>query len=282
MKNEYDLIYSEDALLARALYLISETEFNIFVEDKNKEFEYEEIFERLFPSEVKINCIFPTGGKIKLKEAYSLFGNSNQYGKCFFIADGDFDLALEKDMIIANNFIYLKRYNIESYLLHKDTVLHYMRPKLKKTISETEEILGYDNWLCTVTPFFEKLFALHCLVQKHYLEVENVARGIERFLNNKGYPNENMFDTYKQEISNYVFDIDTEIEQMLSSLKEVYGSELGSFVCGKCYISSLKLLLNSKIKKKIGYDELKATLISGFDISQLSYVKEKLFSYIAS
>ena len=121
MNSEFDLTYSKDALLSRVLFLASKTELNIFVEDADKEYEYEEIFERLLPKGIKINCIFPTGGKKELEVAFSLFGSNIDYGKCFFIADGDFDIILGKRMIVADNFIYLKRYNIESYFLHKNT-----------------------------------------------------------------------------------------------------------------------------------------------------------------
>lgn len=38
---------------------------------------------------------------------------------------------------------------------------------------------------------------------------------------------------------------------------------------------SLKMFINSKLTKKISYDELKVGLISGFDISQLKYVKKE-------
>ena len=42
-----------------------------FVEDADKEYEYEELFEKMFTTELKIDCIFPTGGKLKLEEAFS-------------------------------------------------------------------------------------------------------------------------------------------------------------------------------------------------------------------
>lgn len=281
MENEFDLIFSEDALLSRVLFLASKKEINIFVEDQNKEYEYEELFERLFGDEIKINCIFPTGGKTFLEEAFNLFGESKEYGTCFFIADGDFDVILQKHMIEADNFLYLKRYNIESYLLHKEAVLQFMRPKLKKTKRETEVIVNYDNWLNTVTPFFKKLFALHCLVQKFCPEIKNVARGIEQFIDKKGYPNDSAFEKYKNEIAALVSNIDLKIEQMTIDLENTYGPETSCYVCGKCYISSLKSMLNSKISKKINYDELKAILISGFDVSILCYVKEKLYKYIS-
>lgn len=280
MKNKLDLIFSEDALLSRVLFLASKTELNIFVEDEGKEYEYEEIFERLLPENLKVNCIFPTGGKPFLEKAFKLFGSNEEYGKCFFIADGDFDIILGKKMIMADNFVYLKRYNIESYLLHKTTILNYMRPKLKKNKKETAEIIRYDDWLNIVTPFFKKLFSLHCLVQKYHPEIKNVARGIEQFLDSDGFPNENNYEMYKNEMSSFIPNIDTEINIMLKSLESIYGSNSTDFICGKCFISSLKSMLNSKIKKKMNYDELKAVLISGFDITTLYYVRNKLYTYL--
>ena len=58
MKKEFDLNYSNEALLSRVLFLASSTELNIFVEDDGKEYEYEEIFERLLPDGIHINIIF--------------------------------------------------------------------------------------------------------------------------------------------------------------------------------------------------------------------------------
>lgn len=282
MKSDYDLTFSKEALLSRAKFLVSKTELDIFVEDLNKEYEYEEIFERLLPKELKINCILPMGGKQILTEAFKLFGENEEYGKCFFIADGDFDVVLNKEMVVADNFVYLKKYNIESYLLHKDTILNYMRPKLKKTKKETTSIVKYDDWLNTLTPFLKKLFSLHCLVQKINPEIKNVSREIEQFLDKNGFPKEANYEKYKSEISSLISDIDFEINQMFLLLESVYGNNPSDFVCGKCFISSLKSMLNSKIKKKINYDELKAELIRGFDITALYYVRDKLCDYLKS
>lgn len=280
MSEKFDLDFSSDALLTRVLFLASETQVNVFVEDINKEFEYEEIFERLFSKELKIDCIFPTGGKVPLEEAFDLFGNDPMYGKCFFIADGDFDIALNKNMKVADNFIYLKRYNIESYLLDKTSILRFMRPRLKKTLAETENIVDYDYWIKTICPYYKKLFALHCVVQKYCPDIKNVARSPDQFIDNKGLPKEIAFEKYKDEISLYVPNVDTEISKMLFNLEQIYGKEAGCFVCGKYFITSLKSYLNTKLKKGINYDEVKSTLISGFDVTLLNYVKESLYNYI--
>ena len=158
MSEGFDLLYSDEALLSRVIFLSSTESISVFVEDEYKEYEYEEIFENLLDSNVKISCIFPTGGKPKLEEAYDLFGKSNEYGKTFFIADGDFDSALEKKMICADNFLYLKKYNIESYLLNKSAIIKFMRPRLKKTIKETERIVNLDEWIVNIDSFFKCLY----------------------------------------------------------------------------------------------------------------------------
>lgn len=284
MKNEFDLNYSDEALISRVLYLISSTELNIFVEDTGKEYEYEEIFERLLLDEIHINLIFPTGGKSKLEEAYTLFGKSDEYGKCFFIADGDFDIALEKERINAPNFIYLKRYNIESYLLDKSGVIRFMRPKLKKTISETEELIEYENWERKITPYFKSVFALHFLVQFNKIyQLENVGRKAGFFINDKGLPNEFNFKRYLNEIEKYIPNANSNIFNTISSLENIYGTESSCFICGKYFLESLSRYLSSKLKKKkIGYEELKSFLISNFDIKSIEYVRDKLYAYIIS
>lgn len=282
MQNELELSFSDDALLTRVFFLTSTTQFNIFVEDTNKQYEYEELFERLLPKEIKVDNIISMGGKLNLEKAFHLFGTSTDYGKTIFIADGDFDIALGRQQIVANNFIYLERYNIESYLLHKDSVLRYMRPKLKKTLIETTNIVEYDNWLACVAPFLQKLFALHFIVQKCCSNVQNVSRGYDRFFTCKGFPDETEFNKYKNEIGQSISNIDSKINESLTNLKKLYGCHYASFVCGKYYIGGLKRFLNKYLKKKINDEELKAVLIAGFDVAELEYVKNKILSYVVA
>ena len=281
MNTEFDLSFSDDALISRALFYTSNSTITIFVEDENKKFEYEEIFEKLFSDcQINIDCIFPSGGKAKLEEAYYFFGNSKEYGKTFFIADGDFDEALGKTMINADNFIYLKRYNIESYLLDEDVIVKNMRPKLKQTLKQAKTTINYSGWINTLSPFFNKLFALHFTVQKYSLGIENVGRRPAKFLNSQGFPNWDTYNNYVKEVKFYIPSLEYKISESLRQLNTVYGTEISSFVCGKYYINALKLFLNTKIKKGLNEDEIKAFLISGLDISNLSYVKTKLIAYI--
>ena len=282
MTNDYDLFFSGEGLLSRALFRTSATTLTIFVEDADKEYEYEEIFERLLPKEISVDCILPTGGKTKLEEAFALFGSSSEYGRTFFIADGDFDVVLGKSMIEADNFIYLKRYNIESYLLSENAVLRFMRPRLKKTIQETKSIVKYEEWLDTLSPFFNKLFALHCVFQKYAAEIENVGRNPAQFLTANGFPNESRFEAYRQEIQPLIPNVSAEINTMLKELTDTYGTDTSAFVCGKYYIYALKSFLNAKLKKKINEDEVKAFSITWINTANLQYINDKLSTYLSS
>ncbi|EAE9367090.1 hypothetical protein BWG88_14475, partial [Listeria monocytogenes] len=57
------LQYSEDALKNRYLFFKEINEINIFVEDKGKEYEYEEILSKVFADEYHIQTIYALGGK---------------------------------------------------------------------------------------------------------------------------------------------------------------------------------------------------------------------------
>ena len=58
MRDNNGLTFSDDALSNRSLYLSEFNDINFFVEDKGKEFEYEEIFERLFDNKIQIFSVF--------------------------------------------------------------------------------------------------------------------------------------------------------------------------------------------------------------------------------
>ena len=281
MDGELDLRYSDEALLSRVLYLASSTKLNIFVQDYGKEYEYEEIFERLFSDELKINLIFPTGGKLNLEEAYQLFGKADEYGKCFFIADGDFDKALRREQIDAPNFIYLSRYNIESYLIEKSAVIKYMRPKLKKTAIEVEKIVNFEFWESEIFSFLKKIFALFFIIQSNNINIENVSKAPAFFYDKNGLPNEENYNNYLLEVKTHIQLKKDDINKTIAKLENIYGKDNGCFICGKYCIESLSKYLASKIcKKNIDCKEFRAFLIANFDVEILEYVREKLYSYI--
>lgn len=129
---ENTLSYSEEALINRVLFLSDFNEINIFVEDEYREFEYERIFDRLFSYKLKINHIFAMKGKNGVKKAFEQYGDKYDNKPAIYVVDGDFDLILKKDVIHHNNFIYLEKYNIESYYIDKDATFRFMSGKMKE------------------------------------------------------------------------------------------------------------------------------------------------------
>ena len=86
------LSYSNDGLANRPLFLSDFNDINIYVEDLGKEYEYEEIFERLYDGIVKLFSVFPLGGKEEVLKRHSIESVCDANGKPnIFIVDGDFD-----------------------------------------------------------------------------------------------------------------------------------------------------------------------------------------------
>lgn len=280
MNNKFDLSFSEDALLNRVLFISGTNKINLFVEDTNKEFEYEEIFEKIFSEDFKLNCIFPTNGKPYLIEAYNLFGTNEEYGKNIFIADGDFDILLGKSMVNSDNFIYLEKYNIETYLINKKAIINTMRPRLKLEKSKVEKYINLDYWYSKILPFMKKIFSLHCLVQLENISLKNVGRNPNSFLNKNGLPNYSQCEKYELEIKSYIPDIEEKYNQLNLTMEQSSSDDPLKFICGKYLLTSLCLYLNDKSQNKYKYDKLKADLISRIDPECFIYIKNRVTSYL--
>ena len=278
MRNSEDLLYSQEALFNKYYFLEDQVDVVIYVEDTNKEYEYEKIFQRLF--DMKLKCkIIALDGKLNLEEAFRT--KTTRRNKAFYIADGDFDLALGRTQIQADNFVYLKKYNIECYYLYQPAILTYMSMRLGKQIQETASLIDYDNWESNITPYYKKVFALHCIVQKQELGIPNVAKGACYFIDKNGFPNLSNYQRYLTEIKSDIPDINNQIEPQVQELENLYGNDLNCFICGKYIIESLSRYLNSKpVHKKRDSEDLKNHLILSFDTSQLNYIKDKVLAYI--
>ncbi len=125
--------YSDEAQLSRGLLLSNHLDLNIYVEDDNKEYLYEYILMKLLP-DYKFHKlgIYPQGGKNGVIKAYREFGVSTKGTPNFFIVDADFDVLLNKIEVNNPHFIYLEKYNIESYLFDMDSILSYLSCSLEQ------------------------------------------------------------------------------------------------------------------------------------------------------
>lgn len=277
------LEFSEDGLANVYFFYKDLNEINIFVEDLDKEYEYETIFKRLFSEKYIIKKIFTTGGKPKLIERFQEFGThsgSDLKVKNFYIADGDFDRIIDSEnMINHNQFIYLETYNIENYFVDEVACLTFIKGFIKKLDSEVEQLVNYEQWLNHVVSNSKDLFFLHSCVKKHHPSIQNVSRPNYFFIDVRtGLVLKDKIDLYKNEI----MALDSEIEEKIKSIEVIYmkifGDNYFNLICGKYLFDSFYSHLSNLTVEKFSKFQLRWALICNFEINKLEYVKNKILS----
>lgn len=287
MSNAVDILsFSDAALLNRPLFLSRFNDINIYVEDIGKEYEYEEIFERLFDSNLDIFSIFPLGGKEAVIKGYETKGTHDGDGKLnVFIVDGDFDNLWDDQKIISPNLIYLNRYNIESYYCTKDAIIKYVRTFLKCTRREAEIKVHFEEWYNHIRDEMGKLFVLFAVVKRHRPELPNVKLGPNKFLDQNGCIIDEKYEEYLNTICQELGTIDSFIDEVHEKIHVQFGGDeaekILSIVCGKYQFDSLCRQLAVCCRKNINRDNLRSTLISSFDLKPLDFLKEQIFLLLA-
>lgn len=220
--DNYELQYSDDALDVRADMIdTDDSEIIVFVEDINKEYFYEKIFDRLFDNENMLLKPIGLGGKNKV---ISRFNENKEKGEndYFYLVDRDFDRYIGIELIEDDRFIYLEAYNIESYIIDENVVYNFLTGRLKKTKSEVRDLFDFNKWKQKIVDESKKLFLCYAfilsylnniedsdiIIDKRYnakgnsfLSIENVSRSPFKFLNDKtGYEQVGRFDEYYQEV----------------------------------------------------------------------------------
>ena len=280
MSDLCDLQYSPDASVTRYYYFKDNQDVNIFVEDQNKEFEYEEIFSKLLPG-LKINSIFATGGKSALKKAFDEFGKydkQNPDHANIFIADGDFDILIRPhEMITDEHFIYLDAYNIEDYLFDETACIKYAVGKLHKPLSFVRSRINFCEWYSKIISQSKKLFLTYCYIQSVRPDVPNVSNSPYVFLNaNTGFERAGAFKQYKDSLlTEYKINIDSakdDIDSIEKRYISIYGDDFWHLICGKFMLKSLMNYLISKGVKSIKEDDLKWWLISNISLKRFSKI----------
>lgn len=276
-----ELWYTNEAELNRYLFYSDLNEINFFVEDKNKEYEYETILNKLFKGKYKIASIITANGKLGVKQAFWEFGEkSNGYivRNNIYIVDGDFDKYIHsEDMIENNHFIYLKKYNIENYFIDERAVIKFAKGKLHALDKDVTQIINFSYWRETIVKQAKKLFLLYCAVQSVLPTEANVARSEYLFIDDKtGFERQDGYKSYYDYIATLKNDIDLEIERIKICYETINGMDYFGFICGKFLLISLYVYLRSKTKNNFTKDELRWSLICDFDVSSLNFIKERV------
>lgn len=279
------LFFSEDALSNRALFLSALNDINIFVEDVGKEYEYEEIFERLFGGEITIFSIFPLGGKdavIRRQQENSLQDSNEKVN--IFIVDGDFDNLWIDQRIVSENLIYLTRYNIESYYCCNEAVIKYMRSYLKCTREMTVSKIQLEQWKRSFKEEAGKLFTVFALVKRHCPQLPNVKTAEGRFLGANGRTRLDELQKYIETVSSEVGPIDHYIEEVQEKIHSEFDGieedKILSIICGKYQFESLCRHLTTCCHKNINRENFRNALISSFDLGPLYFLRDKIMQLV--
>ena len=166
--NSDDLIFSSEATTTRVVLYHGLNDINLFVEDANRQFEYETIFKRLLGEKYCIRTIFAVGGKSKVVNCYEEFGPNSGGIKNYYIVDGDFDRYILRDrekMVVDDCFTYLKPYNIENYYVDERACLSFAKGLLRQTDNVVKRMIDFPSWRTQIVAEAKKLFLCYCFVK---------------------------------------------------------------------------------------------------------------------
>lgn len=277
---ENGLFYSETGLLNRILFYSEHNDINVFVEDEYKEYIYENIFERMFESEVSVNKVFPMRGKKGVEKAFKEYGEQYDNKPAIYIVDGDFDIIMEKEVINNPNYIYLEKYNIESYYIEEKAVLKYMAGKMKQPQKRITQQIEYSTWESMTYNALIRLFLNYLVAQTVFPEEKNVGISPHSYFGENGYANEAKIDEYennlKKRIQNY-----QEIYNLFVEKFETLLSKDGTrLVCGKYLLASLSKYLRNKTGTKFKEEDFIYYLVTVFNIKKLDFMKNRILKVI--
>lgn len=274
------LFYSEAALLNRVLFYSDYNDINIFVEDEYKEYIYENIFQRMFNYKIKIAKILPMKGKPGVEKAFREYGQQYDNKPAIYLVDGDFDLVMEKEMVESPNYIYLEKYNIESYYIDEKAVLKYMAGKMKKTQKYVSEQIGYSEWKNMAYNSMKELFINYMVAQATFPEEKNVGLPEHSYFHKNGFANIDKINNYINSLRSRIPDYENKYNIYINNFETILLGDITRLVCGKYLLASLSKYLRDKVKVSFKEDDFIYFLASFFDVRTLDFVKDKIIQVI--
>lgn len=273
--------YSTDALLNRAPFYADYNDITIYVEDVDREFEYEEIFRKIVGSALRITAIIPAGGKTNLIDIFNENMHNLKLNKTFYLADGDFDRIIKAESMIDNaHFVYLNAYNIENYFLESAALRKYAKGKLRCQSKDLESLYDYEKWKTTIVPQAKALFVLYCYLQKYYPEDKNVSRNPYEFIDQKtGFFRESSYERFYQQLASRDPELNNRIISIEQKCDEVYEDPF-FFVCGKFLFTSMFCYLESRGMGVLKKEELRWFLVCQCSFRSLEYLKQAIIASV--
>lgn len=272
--------YSKDGKIARAILYEDLNDIHIFVEDWEEEYIYIEILEKLLSDmDIKIRTVNCMGSKKDVIDVYKEHGYKIKNTPCYYIVDGDFDRMVDiNHMFIDTNFYYLKRYNLESYYINKESTIRHIQGKVANTYDYIDKRLGYDNWEKQIDGDFYELFLAFVYVQKNNLPFSNASLNHSRnFLDEKGYVDKKIFYDYIEKIGLDKKSWEIEKQELNNLFEKINGkNQKLRLICGKFILTALNKLYMVKMNGHFNMQELIWDLVRNIKLEPFDDLKEGL------
>lgn len=270
--------YSIQALDNRDIFYSDNEKYIMYVEDQGKEYIYESILERMFTRDfIKNIKILGLGGKSRVKNKYKQNKIESKNNRIYLV-DGDFDLLLNNDIIVDNNFIYLDRYNIESYFIDENALVRCIRINCGLCSENVKSILDFQSWKRKVYNSLENLFILYFIVQYCSLNIPNVSDKVFKYLDDYGLIDNQKIISYEENVRKNVDNFEEVKQECIEKYKTTLKENPEKLICGKYLLDSLRRYVNKIFTSKIKEETFKNYMIESFDLEVLDFLKNRIRS----
>lgn len=253
------------------------TQYHIYVEDRGSEDMYSLILSNIFQKRIPEGNIRPLSGKISVIQTYTEIGK--EAGN-IFIVDADFDILLGTKCVLGENFFYLQRYNIESYLINPLEMVGWVYATSKfATYRQVATAIDIENWLRITYDELERLFLAYACVKSIDPTAKTVGIGYSEYLTDNLIDSNKInayIDTAKAEYPTY--------DETYNDIKRKYISNLDGkkerLICGK-YILHLFQRFLTTISYQRKYEAIIKDLCFHINPDNFMSLRDEILNYIS-
>lgn len=277
--------FGVDALAAVDVFLFEFNDLLLYVEDREQENLYLQIFKKIVPG-TRVENIFPLDGKENILNHCR--DNPVSRKPAFYLVDMDYDDLLNK-IESDDRIIYLRRYSIENYFFEIDSIIDLIvseHPRISRADVQTH--LYFDRFITSTLVAIRPLVRAFFLTQLHDAGEKGCGLAIESFTTQHRY----LID--KEKVEKYEGKLFEKLRQknLYNSLEEMRaaGDRFISYdlkdifhrACGKHLLSLLSHWLSEHWGvKNITHDSFSYRLASNCTFDSLKYISDRVIRKFA-
>ncbi len=286
--------YSDDASLAREIFLRDDVSAIFYFEDEDHEVVYERLIGRLIPN-IKEFAVICVGGKAKIIEEWKCIGGDDS--AYIFILDKDYDDILGR-LHNGRNLFYLKKYCFENYLLDVGGFLEIAIELSSGRLMRRDAVRAIEDYC----HFFDRLVQSYRLVTRFFLVVrkfcvlnlQTTKMSIDELLQDSSaewpYPTEDWSRQYKDRLqkschgdNEWLADdsaLQVQLDQAFLPISgQVIAEDDDDHMCGKHLIRCIRRYMESRLKvnfEEVDNIELYLRLVNMMNMQPLQYLADSI------